>query len=96
MITQLEQYILIGPASDCILAFVRSVMLVDGVCYVWAQELPDAIETEPEGALFAVLTPAVLSSPVFRLIRVYDGMITALWDYPDYQQPMKRRFIVKW
>ena len=93
---EFERYVLVGPAHDCCLAKVCSVMEADRNIYLWVCDLPDAIEVEPGGALFAMLTPDVLSSTTYRLLDFRECIVTSLWDYPDYVDPTKRRFIVRW
>jgi len=93
----IERYILVGPPDNCYLAKVRSAMSVSMSAFLWVQALPsEALQSDEYGCLSARLTRAVVNSREFCMLSLDDGLVTALWDYPDYKEPTVRRFMVKW
>ena len=96
IIFELEKYVLIGPATDCILGKTRSIMETGGGIYIWVAVVPDVLLVDRYGNLSADFTDVDFTLH-YELVSIANaGQITALWDYPDYQDSQVRRFIVRW
>ena len=94
---RLDEYVLVGPPSDCFLARLRSMIKVDGEVYLWLRAFPaDTVQVNEWGALSASLSANLLDSCEYQLVHLKSAYITALWDTPDYSSPTTRHFIVKW
>jgi hypothetical protein len=88
----LGKYVLVGPATDCSLARMQSIMSVDGKIFVSMQIMIDKPEVDIHGGLHATLRSGARSCALMSLI---DAPITALWDVPDCYVPGKVHFTVR-
>ena len=60
---RIDEYVLVGPASDCFLARLRSVIEVDGEVYLWLRAFSaDTLQVNEWGALSASLSSNLLGS----------------------------------
>ena len=96
---ELGKFVLVGPADDCFLAKIISVMYVGdpGCVFFWVRAYWHVLDVDQDGAFTADLTPDVLASNDYRLISNKGGMLTALWDHRAHDgSATKRCFTVRW
>ena len=95
VVFELERFVLIGFAQDCLLGKIRSIIYVEGGIFLWLLKLPGLLVVDRDGNLSADLATLDEQND-YCLLSAVDGVLTALWDYPAYEDPTRRCFIVKW
>ena len=89
----LESYVLLGPATNCILAQVETIMCVSEVIYISFALFAEHIEVDEYEGLYAIMGSP---SDKRKLMALADAPVTALWHYEDQNDARKLLFIVKW